>query len=212
MIGDIFSVQVNIGCPQSAASFTLWYRETATVDQHDFGTEAIAEAWHDETDVSLRAFMADDYNVVSFTARKHFQLQEPKFRFPNAVQAGSRPGPGLPANNAIVVSLAQGTFPAKSNGRIFLPGLAEADTDVGVIDAAMQIAVQTFMDQIATGLDEPSPGTGHWELGVISQIVLRVPNAPPDWPGSFAPVTALSSSPILQTQRRRTTKIVGQSA
>lgn len=212
MIGDIFSVTVNIGCPQSAASFICWYRETVTKDSFTFATEGLAEAFEARLDTPLRNIMADDFNVPSFTCRKHFQLQEPKFRLPNEVQAGQRPGPGLPANNALVVSLAQGTFPAKSNGRIFIPGLAEADTDVGIIDAAMQILVELFTDALLPPLNEPSPGNGVWELGVISQKVLRVPDAPPDWPGAFAPVTAISTSPIIQTQRRRQTKIIGQSA
>ncbi|GAI59355.1 unnamed protein product, partial [marine sediment metagenome] len=103
MIGDIFDLTVNIGCPQSAASFSLAYRETVTKDSFTFATEAICEAFDDAHDVALRNFLADDFNVVSFTCRKRFDLQEPKFRRPNAVQAGQRPGPGLPANNAIVI-------------------------------------------------------------------------------------------------------------
>lgn len=211
MVDDVFSVTVNVGCPDSHAMFTFWYRENLVLTSSPFGTTAIAQAFANRFDGALRAFMSDDFQITSYFARKHFRDPEPRWRERNPIQGGLRPGPGLPANKCLVISLNQGTFSAKSNGRVYIPGIPESETLVGVINSAQQLLVQNFLDLLILPLPEPTPGTGEWTLGVVSRNILHIPDLPPDWLGSFAPVISVAASPIIYSQKRRTTRIIGQS-
>jgi hypothetical protein len=105
--------------------------------------------------------------------------------------------------------LNQSLFSAKSNGRVFIPGIPEADTEGNQIDAAQRIAVELFIANLLPNLNQESPGSGLWELGVISSTRLYPDNLPPDWAGSFSPVVNISLSPIIYTLRSRISKVVG---
>ncbi|GAI67285.1 unnamed protein product, partial [marine sediment metagenome] len=135
----------------------------------------------------------------------------PKWRADIATQIGDRSGTPLPANNALLIRLEQGLFPPKSNGRIFIPGISEDDTSVGNITAAFTTtAVIPLLDGLVAQLEEESGGDGRWDLGVISTLVLDA--APPfkDWDAAFSQVFGVSASPIIATQRRRQTRVVGE--
>jgi len=209
MINDIYSARINMQFPSGAGGFTFWYRETVQWDQADFGTQALAEAWNLSVLPSLRAIVADDFSIPSIVVRKHWSNPEPKYIEQPLAGVGLRPGPALPANNAVVISIAQGTFPSKSNGRVYVPGVPEPDTTLGTIDAGYAALVQTLLTVLIAGIDEESPGNGHWELGVLSRLILEEGEGPPDWVNSFGAAQSLSASPIIKTQRRRTTKVIG---
>lgn len=211
-IGDIYYVQAHFEAPTSGASFGLYYRETALFDQGALGTDQIAKSWENAFAILLRDVLSDDWNFTAITAEKRIVNAEPKRRVDQAVQAGSRSGPALPANNAIHMELLQGTFSARSNGRIFIPGIAESDTDVGVlVTAFVTTQLAALRDALTQLLTEESGGSGRWELGVISTKVLNAAPPAKDWAGAFAPVIGAVGHPIIATQRRRETRAIGAS-
>jgi len=207
---DIYQVQGNFENPSGASSFTLFYEESAVRSGVGTDNSVLARSWDDAISPAIRDVIADDWLFSSVVVRKMVANPVPKFRLDLATQIGTRTGPSLPANNALLIQLQQGLFPSSSNGRIFIPGVAEGDTDVGNLTAAFTTAaVQPLVDALAAELVEDSGGTGRWKLGVISAKVLNAALPFKDWAGAFSEVFGVGGSPIIATQRRRQTRVIG---
>lgn len=209
---DIYKIHLNLEGPTMAASTGFYYREAIDRDGVLNDTRTLVEAWEGALIDAFLDILASDWKCTSITCRKMINDPVEKARFENAVQVGTVVGPSLPANNALILGLRQGTFPARQDGRVFIPGLAESATATGVITTAYQTGVvATFTGILVQQLVQLSAGSGRWDLGIISAKVLNA--APPfkDWDGAFAPVTSITSVPIIGTQRRRQTKVRGRS-
>ncbi|MDH5642973.1 MAG: hypothetical protein OEY63_02140 [Gemmatimonadota bacterium] len=153
--------------------------------------------------------LASTFWFTGVTVRLAYDDPQPMMLSTGNPQVGVRPGPGLPSNSCLNFALNQSTFPVKSNGRIYLPGVPEQDTTVGVIDAAYQSGpVQALADGLVATVNAVS-GPATWALGVISQKILNAAPPAKDWPGAFAFVDSISVNPIIAIQRRRTTRVVG---
>lgn len=209
-INDIYVVQANMACPKSAASFRLYFRESVGFDDTTFGTNAVTRAVQARLSFALASMMSVDYRIASFEGRKVFPNREPRWTVDVIVGAGTRVGPGLPANNAAVLGLGQNTFSNRSNGRIFIPGIAEGDSNTGVLSSAFILGVfGLFRDAVVGTYEELSPGSGEWIPGVISRKILNANPPFRDWAGAFAPIVNGIPQAIIGTQRRRTTPIRG---
>lgn len=210
VINDIYLVQANFACPKSSASFRIYYRETVQFDQVTFGTNAVTEAVHARLSFSLESMMSPDYRLASFVGRKVFDGKEPKWQVDNIAGIGTRPTPGLPANNAALLGLGQITFSNRSNGRIFIPGISESDSTVGILNDAFVIGVfGNFRNAVVGVVSEISPGLGEWIPGVISRKILNANPPFLDWAGAFAPIVNGVPRSIIATQRRRSTSVEG---
>jgi hypothetical protein len=109
-----------------------------------------------------------------------------------------------------IIKQSQGTFSAKSNGRIFIPGVGENDTIVGQLDNTFLTGVAQFLaDALAEVVVENGGGTGRWTPGIISRKVLNQGPPPKDWEGAFAPIGSMTAWVIISSQRLRKTPIIG---
>ena len=211
-VGDIYRLDAYLEAPSGPASFGLYYKEAAIRSGVERDTDSVAQAWDAANGANLLAILSNDWKSPSIIVRKVFGDPVPMARNDNGVQIGGVVGPSLPANNAMLVGFHQSLFAASSDGRIFIPGVAEPQTTVGVLNAAfLGGALKTFTDQLITQLAEISAGTGRWDLGVISAKIRDLVPPAKDWAGAFAPVVSITRNPIIATQRRRQTRVRGRS-
>lgn len=211
-VEDIYEVKAHFQNPSSASSIRLYYEEAAVKSGVGTDNRVLAQSWSTALGPLFRDVIANDWFMSSVVVRRMVIQPLPKWRQDEAVQVGDRVGPALPANNAILMQLQQGLFPASSNGRIFIPGLAEGDTLVGNLTAAfMSGPLAALSAGMVAQLAEESAGTGRWDLGVISVKVLDAAPPAKDWQGAFSAVFGVGASPIVATQRRRQTKVIGAS-
>lgn len=207
---DIYQVSVHYEVSAGASSFRVYYQEDAVRSGIGTDTQVLAQSFEDVFAALLRGVLNASFNLVSIVCHKVSGDKEAKFRVDVATQVGLRPGASLPTNNAILIGLSQGLFPARHNGRMFLPGVSEDDTLIGNLTTAFQAgALQALVDDLAQQLVEESGGTGRWNLGVINGTVLN--SSPPikDWQSAFSAVVSVAGSPIVAGQKRRQTRVRG---
>ncbi len=209
---DIYHVQINLEAPSGKASFGLYYEEVVANDFVGLDTRAVGESWDASISSAFLDVLSDDWKFPSIIVRKMVLNPVPMDRFDNATQAGTVTGPALPANNAMLLSLRQSLNPPSSDGRVFIPGLAEGATNAGVLTAAFQTGVfLTFANALAAQLVQVSAGSGRWNLGVISAKIRDAAPPAKDWEGAFSAVVSITAHPIIATQRRRQTQVRGRS-
>jgi len=209
MIDDIFHATFHFEDPSGASSCSAYYQQTADNTSSNYDTFKLAEALETQLAAPIVGMLSDDFWFTGVTVRKNYDEPQNAYLSSANPQVGLRTGPGLPSNNAIVLTLNQDTFPVKSNGRMFFPGIPEADTEVGTLTVAYYSA---GVIPLATALLLPVDATldtGSWQLGVISQKVLNLVPPQKDWPGAFAFCTGIAPSPIIGIQRRRRTRVIG---
>lgn len=207
---DIYQASFHYEAPSGAASFRLYYQEDAVRSGIGTDTQVLSTTLDDKLSTEIRDCLSDDWLFTAIVVHKVSGTKEAKFRTDITVQAGTRVGPSLPANNSILIALSQGLFAARHNGRIFLPGLAEGDTLVGNLTSAFRgFQLQSLVDALTIQLVEESAGTGRWNLGVINNLILD--SSPPikDWQSAFSAVISIAGSPIIAGQKRRQTKVKG---
>lgn len=207
---DIYLASFHFENPSGASSFRLFYQEEAVRSGVGTDTQVLSTTLDDKLTLVLRNLIAIEFLFTAIVVHKVSGDKEAKFRTDIATQIGTRPNPALPANNCVLIGLSQGLFSAKHNGRIFIPGTAEVDTNVGNLTTAFQVGpLQAFVDAIAVQLEEESAGTGRWNLGVINTNILN--SSPPikDWQAAFSQVITVNGSPIVAGQKRRQTKVRG---
>lgn len=209
---DIYQVTINLEGPSTPASFSLFYEEVVGRDGPLTDTLTLADAWDTVLASAFLAVLSSDWKYPSLIVRKMVLNPVAMSRIDNAVQVGGTAGPALPANNAILLGLNQGSNPASSNGRVFIPGVAEGVTKTGVLNQAfLDGDLLTFTNLLIAQLVQPSAGTGRWDLGVISAKIRDLALPAKDWEGAFQPVNSITRNPIIATQRRRQTKVRGRS-
>jgi hypothetical protein len=116
---------------------------------------------------------------------------------------------------AWMIKATQTLFGPKHNGRIYIPGLAESDTTIGVLTNAFATTqAAALAAALATPIAQVSAGTGIWTPGIINRTVLELPREtepddPLDWQGAFSPIATLNAWTIISSQRRRATRVIG---
>ncbi len=208
---DIYSVVTQYELPSGHASFKVYLEQNVDHTQVDNSNMILADAWDTHFGTTLLDLLADDCWLVGTTVTQHTGNPVATFKFDNSVQVGTRPGPSLPNNNALQVSIKQSTLGRKHDGRIYIPGVPEPDSNVGVLKvtyAATQLAA--FVTKLSTQIVETSAGAGRWSIGVINQTILNAagPGNPKDWEGAFAVSSGITGHVIIATQRRRQTKVL----
>jgi len=209
MTDDIFHAVFHFEDPSGASSCSAYYQQTADNTSSNYDTFKLAEALESQLAGPIVAMLSNDFWFSGVTVRKNYDVAQNSYLSTANPQLGLRSGPGLPSNNAIVFNLNQNTFPIKSNGRMFWPGIPEADTEVGTLEVPYY---NTQVIGLATALLAPVSAildTGEWQLGVISQKVLNLVPPAKDWPGAFAFCNQITVNPIIGIQRRRRTKVIG---
>lgn len=210
-VNDIFFVKMNFEAPSGAASTGIYYRESAVRSGAGTDTQIVANSFDAAIAALVRDVLATEWQLTSIWAEKRIVQPSPAFKTIQATQNGTRAGTSLPANNAINVQLHQNAFSSRRDGSMFFPGISETDTTVGTLETVFfNTQVAALRDALAAQLVEVSAGTGRWDPGVISQLILNAAPPAKDWAGAFLPVFNASVSPIIATQRRRQTRVFGQ--
>lgn len=209
MIDDIFRATFHFEDPSGASSSSCYFQQTEDNLSTNRDTIELARALEAELDALIVAVLASTFWWTAIEVRKVWDAKEPVWLETSNPQAGAVVGPGLPSNCCVIMSLAQSTFGAKSNARMFWPGVPESKTNAGTLDATFQSTEWAALrNRMLLPFDSISDA-GSYSLGMISQKVLNAAPPAKDWPGAFAFVTSASVNPILGIQRRRTTKVIG---
>ena len=209
MVDDIFRATFHFEDPSGASSCGCYYQQTVDNGATDYDTFKLAQALETVLAPPIVAMLSEDFWFAGVTVNKVYDVAQNKYLSSANPTVGTQTGPGLPSNNCILFSLEQMTFPLKSNGRMFWPGIPEPQSNVGVLEVAYYNAE---VNDLAVALRAPVAAVGDsgiWNLGVISQKVLNLTPPIKDWPGAFAFVTGITPNPIIAIQRRRTTKVIG---
>lgn len=209
MVDDIFKATFHFEDPSGASSCGAYYQQTADNGSTDYDTFKLAEALEAALAGPITDVLSDDFWFSGVRVRKVYDVPQNQFLDTTNPQTGTQLGPGLPSNNCILLDLNQSSFPIRSNGKMYFPGIPEAKSNVGVLDVTYH---NTEVNALATALTLPVAAvgdTGVWSIGVISQKVLNLVPPEKDWAGAFAFVTSISANPIIAIQRRRTTRVIG---
>lgn len=206
---DIYRIEIHYEGPSQAASTSLYFLEDAPRDTGISDTRTLNETFQTLYTQDLRGVLSDDWKLVSSECHKVFGNAVPMHLQEFSNPTGNRPGPSLPANNALILAFTQVTFPRRSNGRVFMPGLAEGDTATGVLSNAFLIgAANALAVRMGNQMNEPG-GTGVWLPIVISATRRDLVPGQKDWPGSVGSVISVDVQPLIGRQVRRSTKVRG---
>ena len=207
---DIYRINLHYEGPTQPSSISLYYQEDALSTGSPDAVSSLNFSFFFSVATFFRNVLSDDWWLASSRCRR---LTGEKIA-PDLQSfeefSGTRSGRALPANNCLLMQLLQANFPRTSNGRLYLPGLTESDTDVGVIDSDFLANEVTLL---GNRLSEPlaeNAGSGSWSPVVISAKVRDAGPGPPDWESSASPMIAALGNPVIARQTRRTTKIIGR--
>lgn len=207
---DIYSVVSQYELPSGVGSLKLYFEQVVNTTQVDNSNQLFAEAYDAHFGTAWRDLLSNDCWSTGTQVTKLTGNPEASYRFDNDPQVGLRTGPSLPNNNCIQVSIKQSRAGRKHDGRIYIPGIPEPDSNVGVLKVAYSDSfLGPFVTLLSTQIIETSGGAGRWNLGVIDQFILNIPVPPAkkDWEGAFAQSSGITGHVIIATQRRRQTKI-----
>lgn len=209
-VNDIYEVKMHFEAPSGYATSRFYVRETVQRSTIGTDTSVVGASVDAHIGPEVLEIMSDDWSFPSIEVNKVSPRDTQRFRHDRASIVGGKAGPSLPANNAIVYGLSQGTFDARHNGRIFFPPPAEVETTVSLLRNTFLIAEATNLEnQLTTLIPEVDAGDGRYAIGVINTLVLN--SSPPikDWQNALALVTSVSVRPIVARQSRRQTKVRG---
>lgn len=209
MVDDIFHAVFHFEDPSGHSSVSLYYEQTADNGTANQDNIKLAEALEAQLGPLILPVLSDDFWFTSIVVRTVYDNPQAKCLRTVNTQQGTGSGPGLPSNCCINFQLTQGSFPVKSNGRIFFPGIPEVSSETGLLASAYQAGVCTDL-AVGIGTDITAiADTGVWRPSVISQKVLNAAPPAKDWSGAVAPITSVAPKPTIAIQRRRTTRVVG---
>lgn len=210
-VGDIYRVTLNYEGPTQAASTSIYYIESVLSTAVIGPVNSVNFSFQFSKLISFLNVLSDNWWVPSTRCERLTGLVLPPDLLTTGPANGNRAGVPLPANNCLLMQLLQQLFPRVSNGRMYLPGLSESDAEVGLVETVfLNGLVVTLGNAISAVLDE-NDGTGEWLPGVISAKARDAGPGPPDWAAGFSPIIAALGNPVIARQRRRTTKVIGQS-
>lgn len=207
---DVYRVTVHYEGPTQPSSVSLYYQEDGLSTALPDPVSSLNFSFFFSVITFLQNVLSDDWFISSTRCRRVSgdKIAPDLQSFEDA--SGNRVGRSLPANNCLLMQLLQAAFPRTSNGRLYLPGLTEQDTDVGVIESAfLANQVVALGNRLSDTLEE-NGGTGSWQPVVISAKVRDAGPGPPDWEGAASPMIAALGNPVIARQVRRTSRIVGR--
>lgn len=202
--GDVYRVQIQLALPDAPGTITFHYQQINATDRGIVGSEALAQAWSDQMNTPFRNLLA--FGVVwggVYVRKLGFPQEPPGYRI--VQKWGFRPNDDvLPANNALLLNIGQSVFSSARNGRIWIPGIREFESEGNTWKTSyFNGPVAAFSSALIADVAE-TPNAGLWRLGVLSLKYLQ--SNPGDEAGAFATATSIHASRIIATQRRRTTK------
>jgi len=209
--GDIYRVTLGYEGPTMASSTSIYYREEVTQTAPVGATRSLAESFIFSKLGPFINVLSVEWKLPSIHVTRVDGEPTPPILAVATPNTGTRTGNSLPADNCLLIQLLQQIHPRTSNGRMYLPGLSESDSNVGIVEAAfLANQVVTLTNAISASLAEIG-GAGSWLPGVISVKVRDAPPGDKDWQGAFSLLIAALGNPVIARQVRRRTKVRGQS-
>ncbi len=235
MEGDVFRLDFHFENPSGKSSTGIYLREDGVNVTITDICKDIADAAHLRFVAPIRAMLSSEWWFTAIRVRQVHPTVAvtPVNPGPNTAgdynrallaqytktvdgpgQSGLYNGgatePSLPANNSVQIDLEQTQFSLKSNGRINIPGIPEAEQTGSTISAA-HVAT---CDAVAALLELPlvsATDLGTWDPAVVSAKVRDAfgPGNAKNWVTSVALITRAKTNPIISIQKRRTTEVVG---
>ena len=232
---DVYRMDWHFENPSGSSSCGIYLKEDGSNGTIQDICKDIADAAHTKFVAAVRAMMSSEWRFTAIRIRQVYPTvavtpQNPgpnspgNFnRAPHAQYTRTVDGPGqtgtynggaaepsLPANNSVQIDLEQTQFSLKSNGRINIPGIPEAEQ----VGPNISTALVALANGVAALLELPLASltdTGTWDPVIVSAKVRDAagPGNPKDWLTSVALITAARANPIISVQARRTTKVVG---
>lgn len=207
---DIYRLTVNYEGPTMASSCALYFQEDGLSTSSSGATQSLCFSWRFNKTTAFLGVLCQEWHLTSTFAERVDGEAIAPFLQPQTTTVGSRAGNSLPADNCLLMQLLQALHPRTSNGRLYLPGLSETDSDVGIVEQAF-LANQVTVLGNAISADLPEQGgTGNWKPGVISAKVRDLIPGQKDWQAAFSGVIASLGNPVIARQVRRRTKVKGQ--
>ncbi len=176
--GDLYVLTVHLTVEQTACQFGQAYRMSQGSYTIATGT-ATAQAWFDANISNLLLCISDKVEIDSITFDPIGVSTELSGSSALNGAVGSVASQPTPANVAALIHLPTDAPNSKHNGRIFLPGIAEAGIVAGVIDAPNLALIQTWADELSENLEPASPEDAVFVPVVISRFVDGVKRVPP---------------------------------
>lgn len=209
--GDIYRLTLNYEGPQRAAQTAIYYQEVDGSTGPIGAVKSLNESFAFSMLSLFANVLSEEWHIPSTRAERIVGTPLPPDLLTLSERQGGRLGRPLPSNNCLLIQLLQSRFPRTSNGRFYLPGLSEDDSVIGIVDSAfMQNQVLPLTNALAQPLNE-QVGTGQWMAGVISAKVRDAGPEKPDYAAAFSELIQAIGNPVIARQRRRTTRVVGQS-
>ena len=206
---NIYLVRVHFEGPSQPASIGVYYQESGLSTGVNGPCQSLAESWEGVLANQLANCLSEEWQLSAIVCSKKSGDQVAKHIESLEGRPGTRNGPALPANNAILVQLFQTAFPKTSNGRLYIPGVSESDTNVGRLEQDFSDGpLSVFVGRVAQSINELN-GTGLWLPGVISAKVRDAIPGQKLWEDSFSTMVGALGWPVIARQRRRQTKVVG---
>lgn len=207
-VGDVYAAHWRINSRTQATSLNLHYQELNPSDSGLNETESLAEALMNSLITSrLQSALSDDGVYVGGVNvyKKSGNVVAPAFATDH--RPGTAVGAAAPMNNALRILLGQAVFPSNRNGLVWLAGMREDDMAGNQFTQAYISGPATDLANELVNVLLETPNDGQWRLGVLSRKHLI--DNPGDYAGAFADVLSASASPIVGSQRRRTTRLRG---
>lgn len=213
-VGDVYELDVHYHVYQRGLTANLWYEEVTEPSPAESGAQDLADAFDGNGHVlMLRSLMSGDSIIDMVKTYKRVltgggEGQGVPGQLIYTSIGGERPGDAHLGTSALIVNWVQSQESAKANGRIFLSGILEADTDGNVItnayrDTAVAGFISAWEPTLTGGITGPNGGV--FRQVTMSKLLALSPFDSPVY-GTALPITAVSVSPIMRTQRRRASR------
>jgi len=196
---DIFRVTVHVGVSGRATTFAHYWRQTSTEPSFSNPTHLLV-AWETFVREDLMDCLSTGAQVSQVTAHQMVTPGVPATSL-YGDNTGNIPGPTLPPNKALVLSILQPDIEPKHNNRIYLPGTTEGSTDGNIFTQTFRDGpVTTFRDKLLSTIDDGDPGNGTYVLQAYTN------QGPSPVETDFKSVSGIVIRPQVFSQRPRTSR------
>lgn len=175
---------------------TFYYQAPGSMDTGD--VEELGAAWLGEWSTNLKAYIPSETTLINIKVTDLTTAVSPVVNYSTGLPIiGTRGGGLLPTNVSLAFTRRTALRGRSYRGRIYWPGLIEADVTVNVV-------APTFVSTVIAGLQNMNAVTtslGVWESVVVS----RWSEGNPRGTGVFTPIVNWTCDGIVDSQRRRLT-------
>lgn len=172
----------------------FYYQAPGTATVTDL--QELGAAWLGEWSTNIKPYIPAESSLINIKLTDLTTEVSPVVNYATGLPIiGTRGGGLLPTNVTLAFTRRTALRGRSYRGRIYWPGLIEADVTVNTVAPTFVSAVVTGL----TALNAVTTSLGIWEAVVVS----RVHEGNPRPSGIFTPIVSWSSDGIVDSQRRR---------